>query len=92
MPLNQIILLTEFFVQNRMCARELFSKVSKILFCIFTAAILDWFLNHIILALKIYIDNYIQWIQSELKYKNRHENRVSEMKLKQTMLNYAFKD
>ena len=63
MPLNQIIPLTEVFVQNRTCAHELFSKVLKIVFVIFTAAILDWFLNNIILALKIYIDIFSEFIQ-----------------------------
>ena len=47
MPLNHIISLTEVFVQNRTCGHELFSKVSKIFFAIFTAAILDWFFNNI---------------------------------------------
>ena len=63
MPLSQMIPHTEVFVQNRTCTHELFSKVSKILFVIFTAAILNCFLNNIIRALKLYIDIFSGFIQ-----------------------------
>ena len=52
----------------------------------------SWIGSYITYASTLNIHIYIQWIHSALKYNNRHENRASAIKNKQTMLNYAFED
>ena len=50
----------------------------------------SWNGSEIIYSSTWNIHRYIQWIHSALKCKNKHKNRVSEINIKQTMLNNAF--